>query len=121
MAFEFPVAEVFYPPCFAIIVTELGHSQVIIAITVQIATTHIGYAGHFIDNYVLGKIELPVIFQHYYRANLIVVREKHTHNSHQQIEVAIIIEIVGLHMSRRNQFVSQNPFGEYAKRVLSNP
>src|ERR1019366_7018720 len=95
---ELPVAEILHPAGLAVVIAELAHDQVETAVAVEIGGANVGDAGNVIDDRMRRKVLFAIIFQDHHRADLVVRSEKLTHASDQHIEVAIFVDIDGVHM-----------------------
>src|SRR4029450_3978265 len=64
-----PAALVLHPPRLALVVTELRHGKVEVAIAVEIAGTDVGDACHLIDEHALRETLMAVVLEHDHRAD----------------------------------------------------
>ncbi len=73
----------FHPADLALVVPEVRHRQVNVAVAVQVPRLDIGDPRHLLEEQLLDEGAAPLISQQYDRSDLLVVRHQNAHAGHQ--------------------------------------
>ena len=63
MLVEFPIACIFQPAGFAIVVAEAGDRQVEVPVTVEVACPHVGHSSRLVEDHMRGEILTTIVFK----------------------------------------------------------
>ena len=118
---EAPAAQILDPSRLAVVVAELGHGQVEVAVAVEVAGADVGNPRHALDHHVHSELHPTRVLQNHHRADPVVVGKEHPQYGDHQVQISVTVEVDRLHVGGRDQVGSANGLRENALRVLANP
>ncbi len=117
---EAPAAGVLEPAGLAVVVAEAGDADVEIAVGVEIRRARVGDARHAVHQRAGGEALAAVVLQHDDGADAGVVGMQEAEGGHQQIEIAVAIDVHRFDV-RRGGHAGDRLLGEGAARRLPHP
>ena len=103
------------------VVAEGGHREVEVAVAVEVAGPHVGDAGEALGRDAAREALFAVVLEDHDRADAEVAREELSEARHEQVEVAVAVEVGRLDMGGRADLLGDWLFRPDAGRGLADP
>jgi hypothetical protein len=105
----------------ALVVPEPRHGQIEIAVTVEVARTHVGDASDMIRDHMGREALVAIVLQDDDRSDPVVAGREHSERGDDQIKIAVAVEIDRLDVGRCRDRVADRPLREHTLGELANP
>ena len=118
---ERPAAPVLEPQRLAVVVAEGGHREVEVAVAVEVAGPHVGDPRNALGRDAAREALLAVVLEHHDRADAQVARKELAEARDEQVEVAVAVEVGGLHVRGGADVLGDGRLGPRPGRELAYP